>query len=357
VKEFRRPRNQAAALLLVVAASWFPWACGDAFTAGLADNTRSDASGTDGRGGDGGSAAPPEDAQTADAVSPEDAPITDDAAAGTAGVGSSGSGGRTDGSGGRTDGSGGFNGIDAARDSSAPFDAATDPVDPALPTQGLLLWLRADRGVTLEEGRVSEWADQSAQRASAFQQMPELRPRLSSGAGFDRPTLEFDGTDDYLSLPAGFADFSAGATLFGVFEASALSSCAAAIELSNGREQDDISLGQYMGRIYYEAFQLNVFGDSLPVGVAWEVTAVHQPTQLAELRRNGTTNTMFSGFLLPATITRAQNFIGRSLYDGCAPFGGRIAELLVYQRALSPAEVAAIEATLQARWNCCGGGA
>jgi hypothetical protein len=66
------------------------------------------------------------------------------------------------------------------------------------------------------------------------------------------------------------------------------------------------------------------------------------------------TNTTFSGFLLPATTARAQNFVGRSLYDGCTPFEGRIAELLVCQRALSAAEVAAIEATLQARWSCCG---
>jgi hypothetical protein len=345
VEEFQRPRNHAAALLLVVAVGWFPWACGDAFTADLADRPMPDASRTDARGGDGGTAARPEDAQAApagrggsggtggsvamtDAATPEDAPATDDASAGAGGGGTGGSG-------------------------SGPFDAPTDPIDPTVPTEGLLLWLRADRGVTVEEGRVSEWADQSAQHANAFQKTLELRPRLSSGGGFGRPTLEFDGTDDFLSLPSGFVDFSAGATLFGVFEASAQSSCAAAIELSNGRETDDISLGQYMGSIYYEAFQLNVFGDSLPVGIPWEVTAVHQPTLLAELRRNGRTNTSFSGFVLPASIARTQNFVGKSLYDGCTLFGGRIAELLVYQRALSAKEVAAIEATLQARWNCC----
>jgi hypothetical protein len=62
---------------------------------------------------------------------------------------------------------------------------------------------------------------------------------------------------------------------------------------------------------------------------------------------------LFSGFVLPATIARAQNFIGKSLYDGCTPFAGRVAEVLVYQRALSVTEVVAVEATLQARWNCC----
>jgi hypothetical protein len=73
----------------------------------------------------------------------------------------------------------------------------------AATSEGLLLWLRAERGVAVEEGRVSECADQSAQHANAFQKTLELRPRLSSGGGFGGATLEFDRTDDYLSLPSG----------------------------------------------------------------------------------------------------------------------------------------------------------
>src|SRR5687767_11254862 len=47
---------------------------------------------------------------------------------------------------------------------------------------------------------------------------------------------------------------------------------------------------------------------------------------------------------------RANNFIARSLYSGCAFFDGHVFELLLYARAVDVLERESIEAYLQTKW-------
>jgi hypothetical protein len=71
-------------------------------------------------------------------------------------------------------------------------------VNAALPTNGLQLWLRADVGVTTNaSGRVSSWADQSgngynATQADSTKQALWVSSGINSGNGF-RPSLVFNG--------------------------------------------------------------------------------------------------------------------------------------------------------------------
>jgi hypothetical protein len=71
----------------------------------------------------------------------------------------------------------------------------------------------------------------------AHQTNASARPHLiPSGIG-QLPALEFDGHDDFLELPDGFADFSAGLSFFAVLEVGGelpqMGDCPAVLLLSN----------------------------------------------------------------------------------------------------------------------------
>jgi hypothetical protein len=131
------------------------------------------------------------------------------------------------------------NGALAASDSSAPFSASIDfsaaaepvltavaidnfgmagarsqPVAvhvtsadlPALPAPAhLKLWLRADEGVTAENGIVSAWEDQSGNLNHAFQTNLDFQPFLVDGAINGEPAIRFDGEDDSLTVSNHFS--------------------------------------------------------------------------------------------------------------------------------------------------------
>jgi len=68
-------------------------------------------------------------------------------------------------------------------------------------TNGLQLWLRADAGVTTNAGGgVTQWLDQSTNANNAVQPTDIAAPVLVNGALNSRPVLRFDGGDDFLDV-------------------------------------------------------------------------------------------------------------------------------------------------------------
>lgn len=66
---------------------------------------------------------------------------------------------------------------------------------------GLQLWLKADAGVSADaEGFVTGWADQTTHANDAFQLNSFLSPKLVPNGVNSKPVLRFDGTDDYLEI-------------------------------------------------------------------------------------------------------------------------------------------------------------
>ncbi len=85
-------------------------------------------------------------------------------------------------------------------------DPALDPV--ILP--GLLLRLRADFGVTTGLGNppvVSSWADLSGNNNNATGSSGD-EPKWTSNSINCYPTISFNGSNEYLTLPSDFADFT-----------------------------------------------------------------------------------------------------------------------------------------------------
>jgi hypothetical protein len=215
----------------------------------------------------------------------------------------------------------------------------------------LLLWLRADMGVTQTHGLVSTWADQSGHHMDAVQTDPMKQPKLGSRGSGTRPAVVFDN-DTFMSLPAGFGDFSRGISMFAVYDTDTMLTCVDAIDLSNGPEVDDITLGRHDGHAHYEVFNSDLPGDDFPLGTQMMVSVVHRPDLTVQLRVNSAPFAVGT-FDLPASVTRLSNVVGRSEYADCGSLSGGLWEVFVYGRALDNDERAKVESYLQTRWDCC----
>jgi hypothetical protein len=242
---------------------------------------------------------------------------------------------------------------------SPPFTAA-DPgdggtggaagVSPPV-TADLLLWLRADAGVTETRGTISNWADQSGHHADAVQTDPNKQPKRASRGPSSQSAVVFD-TDDFMSLPAGYDDFSRGISMFAVFDTVTTLPCVDVLELSNGPEIDDITMGRHDGHVHYEVFNAALPGDDFPLGTPGLGSVVHGTDGTVQLRLNGGPFSVANAEL-PASVLRLSNVVGRSLYADCGSLDGGLWELLIYGRALDLDERARVESYLQTRWSCC----
>jgi hypothetical protein len=251
------------------------------------------------------------------------------------------------------------------RDENGNADDGCETGD--VPVGGLSLWFMADRGVTESDGFVLSWEDQSPNRSAAVPDSPSAMPELeSSDEGF--PLLHFDGVDDALSLPSGFARFD-GTAFFAVVEALPNALCAGLLHFSNDPGLNDVEFGRHNpNRLYYEVGTQPVEGGSgtFEVGRRLLVSIVQVNDGVATgdgTPSSGTVQLHIDGRLnaegsinLPETIERRENFVGRNNYeanqDVCSMFfHGRIGELLFYQRGVSSDERQRIEAYLQEKWQ------
>ena len=232
--------------------------------------------------------------------------------------------------------------------------AGSAPRDP-IARGGLVYWFSADSGVTETNGGVSKWLDRSGNGNDAAQISGDSRPRLRTFADTGLPALVFDGDNDYLALAPLRTTFDGGLTFFAVARPTDAAYCMPLLELSNGEEIDDVSLGWTTGALSYEVFSSFVSGqdDAFTLGEPRLVDVTHATTGDVNLWMNGLANGI-STFDLPAAVTRQQAFIGKSLYHACSTWNGEIGELILYARALETSERQSVESYLEAKWGCCG---
>ncbi|MDF3066786.1 MAG: hypothetical protein K0R38_2387 [Polyangiaceae bacterium] len=223
-----------------------------------------------------------------------------------------------------------------------------------IPQDGLALWLMADHGIgEVEGGAVAVWSDFSVNESDAKQSLGSLQPKLVPNARGSLPLLEFDGVDDRLSLPSGFADFSAGLSVFIIASQSSDQGCPSLLQLSNEPEAQDVEVGRFHGAVHYEVAEDDVWGedDSFALQQLVLVGVTHAPGKNPELQLNAMHMETGTFTALPEVKERTNNFIGRSLYQGCEPFHGRIGEIILYSRALDTTERLAVHLYLQNKWS------
>ncbi|HZE98914.1 MAG TPA: tetratricopeptide repeat protein [Planctomycetota bacterium] len=222
-----------------------------------------------------------------------------------------------------------------------------------IPSQGLLLWLRADAGVEVTGTTVSRWQDQSKGKSDAIPKDPAAGPQLVASAIRGLPAILFSGKEDELRLPDGFEDFSAGLSVFVVGEPmtepvdewsfillATPSRGAARVEMLLGRQRDS-------DQVVYAAEDLQKqsrpFVSGIPPVKEFEdISALHDPSGEVRLYKRG--SAVATGTLLiPRKTIRTRNRVGAGLK-------GRIAEIVLYNRSLSEMERLGVEASLKERY-------
>lgn len=271
-----------------------------------------------------------------------------DAGAGDVGSEPAGSGGASGGARARG-GAGGQLGI-AGGGSGGVSGSGGSLIEPMLP-QGLLLWLRADRGIQQKDGHVQVWLDQSDNHINASA-TGLARPTYLAEGFNGRPTLDFDGHEQFLKFADGFGDFSKGLAGFIVAKPTT-SDCESMLEFSNGSEIDDIALGMYEDKWAYEVAASVLHAGTINHDAFSIYTANHRLSGASELRINGSVLDTLEMPLpvQPESGVRSNNFVGHTLYGSdCRYFTGQISEIIVYSRALTNLDLGLIEKYLDTHW-------
>ncbi len=222
------------------------------------------------------------------------------------------------------------------------------PTPPAAPLDGLVLALDAGN-LTLSDGALVDlWPDASGGAVDASASGSARPTFVAAGIG-GRASVRFDGVDDFLRLPEGFEDFTDGMSLYVVAEPTVLQSGFKLLALGNGQSLQNIVLGRSGdtdGVQYFATSTTNV-GSSVDTAAAFvtgqaSILSVDQgggPVDtmvVADVARDGVP--IGSGeVFVPQIQSRDLNYVGRSYwFEGW--FEGEIAEVLLYDRALSSAE-------------------
>jgi hypothetical protein len=231
----------------------------------------------------------------------------------------------------------------------------------------LALWLRADKGVeATADGTVESWADLAPRQGEpgappvkATAAEPASRPQL---VDTDRgPAVKFDGANDYLRLPPGYAAFPEGLSIVAIVQPTGVGRWARVIDFGSGPEADNIALGfgdpaGILGLLSCpKGTRVAVGGPNSSVALTEKIitpgrwlhlTASIDPAGKAAIFMDG--KPVAAG-PVPAMreAVRERCFIGQSNWNqgpGVGPdamLAGLLKELRFYRRVLTPDEIAA----------------
>jgi hypothetical protein len=283
-------------------------------------------------------------------------------------------------------------GVWTLREAEALKRAGTWPFRAIVPTEisGLQLWLDAADASTLydattggslvaADGGVARWEDKSGNARHATQATAANRPARKTAVQGGRDVLRFDGSNDFLSVPSSTATFkflhSADSTVFAVFKSGTTANPGhsyyailytfnsqeiqvgyglATFDESPSNDAIELVVGRGVSGIAVQAIANNGFPSNV-FGVASFVT---KPTDgvasnRASYRRNGgsavASNTATNG--VSTANSQGNLTIGNVTATFSTYLNGDIAEIIVYNSALSDANRALVEQSLIAKWG------
>jgi len=215
-------------------------------------------------------------------------------------------------------------------------------------TSGLALWLKADAGVGLNGSTVAHWYDQSGHGNTASQATGSAQPTLVQNDINGYPALHFDGANNFLQTAAPVTT----STQYSLFVVSTLgNSSSSPGPVYNG---DSSANGYGFLRPNTADYGALYGGQSyLTFG-----TLVTTGAQTQELVRDGSGTTTFyhnstqsgsTSSATPNTPTTA-TYIGGVNSNASNLFSGDIAEVLIYNRALSTSERQQVEQYLTVKY-------
>jgi hypothetical protein len=196
----------------------------------------------------------------------------------------------------------------------------------------LSLWVRGDAGHG--PGEVVSWLDQGPASDSLTQEKPSARPKVVVDEASRLPVLRFDGVDDSLFFRSRLASIR---TVFWVVRADALANASYRFLLGDSTSSDFHS-GSSSKIFDGNANAAVRNGETRLNGAIINGTTTDRPTSLSVISLVTTGNVAAGGF------SQDRSSVGRSWW-------GDLAELVIYDRALTPTEVRSVAEYLAGRYD------
>lgn len=231
-----------------------------------------------------------------------------------------------------------------------------DPATANVSRSGLLAWYKADNSVSTSGSSVTQWADVSGNSYNATQSNSSFQPTFVGSAINSLPAISFNGSNQFLQIPSGFANFTSGASIFVVAKPTALSTFAHILYFATDGVGTDGLISQEGSAS--GSMALTVLNGSSSSQVTASSAVTVNTAQLLEAIDSGggsPSGTLYTNGAQKAqgsvntlnNVTRTTNYIGGQTYY----FTGQIAEILVYNTALSATQRANVENYLFARYG------
>jgi hypothetical protein len=234
--------------------------------------------------------------------------------------------------------------------------AGFSPLDIA----GLKGWYSADQGVTHSSGAVSQWNDLSGNAHHLVQATGTAQPTYSATSFNAKPGITFDGTADFMSKTS----FALGATtdltaliVLNIADVTTLSD-RFLVYVGTGQANDyDNTASAALVTINPSAGQCTAFAGSVrgvvPVSAStnYRLVSRYDGANHTMYRNNvaGTTVATVPSYTSPGTFGVGAAWVGGSFNQA---FGAAtIAEILLYDSALSTGDMNALDAYLVAKWG------
>jgi hypothetical protein len=221
------------------------------------------------------------------------------------------------------------------------FGHGDDGFDPSS-IAGLAVWLDATQIASTDGTALSSWSDASGGGHHATQASGTLQPTYQTNELNGKPVVRFDGTDDFMTLGNLSATFPAAATLFVVFTP--------VTESAYSVYEHDSTNGFWRfsdGNGYWRTFRsARVDGYIVMPASGNHMVSLVSSAATWQAYLDG----VGGGAQAAAYQAGTSHEIGRS--QGNAEYlAGDIAEVLVYDSALSDGNRVAVQTYLQAKWG------
>ena len=221
-------------------------------------------------------------------------------------------------------------------------------------------------GIISDFTSVRIWKDKSINGYDATQATSANRPTYRSNQIDSKATIQFDGSDDFLSLPSGALGILrnvAGATIFLLYKASTDLTIQTALWVSNGISANQIrvqsrktatnTFSAFGRRLDADASAQNVASTTTNVGdyILQSIKVDYQNTLLEQFLNNtlqGQSLTFQTSGNTSDTDALVTNLGGTNTGSN---LNGNIAEILIYNRTLSTAEFTNVNKYLMAKWG------
>jgi hypothetical protein len=218
---------------------------------------------------------------------------------------------------------------------------------------GLQLWLDASQVVGVDSGAaVSSWPDNSSAGHDATQSSSTNQPTYQPTALNGQPALRFDGVDDYLAVNGAMVSGNQGRTVIWVGRPTVVGN-RGVIDLGNGATTG----GAFMVTPEYG---VRVSGGNR----LWSTAASTTTPSIGVMSFSGTSTSDVSMWLNGTALSVASTAVATVQTSGAGTvgawtlspagsnnFAGDLAEILVYDRALSTAERLELEQHLTAKYG------